>query len=69
MGGWRGDRVVGIEIKAAAAVGRAEAKHLIWLRDKLGDRFVAGVVMHSGPAVFEIDDRIVAAPIATLWNG
>lgn len=63
-----GDRVVGIEIKAAAAVGRGDAKHLIWLRDKLGDRFVTGVVMHSGPAVFEIDDRILAAPIATLWN-
>jgi uncharacterized protein len=63
-----GDHVVGIEIKAAAAVGRDEAKHLIWLRDKLGDRFVAGVVMHTGPAVFEIDDRIVAAPISTVWN-
>ena len=63
-----GDRVVAIEVKAAAAVGREEAKHLIWLRDKLGERFLAGVVVHSGPAVFEIDDRIVAAPISTLWG-
>lgn len=63
-----GDRVLGIEVKAAAAVGREEAKHLLWLRERLGDRFLAGVVVHSGPTVFEIDDRIVAAPISTLWS-
>ncbi|HET7566523.1 MAG TPA: DUF4143 domain-containing protein [Gaiellaceae bacterium] len=64
-----GDRVVAIEMKAAAAVGTREARHLRWLRDELGARFLAGVVLHTGPAVFEVDDRIVAAPISTLWNG
>lgn len=62
-----GQRVVGIEIKATAAPSRADARHLIWLRDLMGDRFVAGVVLHTGPASFRFDDRVQAAPISTLW--
>ena len=63
-----GDRVIGIEIKAAAAVGAADARHLAWLRDALGPRFVHGLVLHAGPGLFPIADRITAAPIATLWR-
>lgn len=63
-----GKRVAGIEIKVSASPTRADARHLIWLRDELGDRFVAGVVLHTGPRVFELEDRIVAAPISTLWS-
>ena len=62
-----GERLIGIEVKAGAAPGRADAKHLQWLRDRYEARFVAGVVLHTGPRVYELDDRIVAAPIATLW--
>jgi hypothetical protein len=63
-----GQRVIGIEIKATAAPTNGDAKHLRWLRDELGDRFVAGVVMHTGPRLFELSDGIVAAPISTLWG-
>lgn len=63
-----GDRVVGIEVKATAAPGRGDAAHLEWLRDRLGDRFVAGVVLHTGPSTFELSDRVVALPIAALWK-
>lgn len=63
-----GQRVIGIEIKAGAAPRAADAKHLIWLREHLGNRFVRGVVLHTGPYVFELDDRITAAPICTLWS-
>ena len=59
--------MIGFEIKAGAAPARADAKHLAWLRDTLGDRFLAGVVFHTGPDIFELGDRIRAAPIATLW--
>jgi len=60
-------RVVGIEVKAHAGPGRDAARHLVWLRDQLGDRFVAGVVLHTGSRAYELDERIVAAPICTLW--
>lgn len=61
-------RVVGIEIKAGAAPTRRDARHLLQLRDDLGDTFVRGVVFHTGPAPFELDDRIWALPVAALWG-
>ena len=44
------------------------AKHLRWLRQELGERFLAGVVLHTGPRVYELDEKIIAAPIAVLWG-
>jgi len=61
------DRVIGIEIKAASSPQERDARHLIWLRDKLGDRFIKGVLLHTGPRTFDMADDIVAAPISTLW--
>lgn len=63
-----GRRIVGIEVKATSAPARDDVKHLLWLRDRLPDRFVAGVLFHTGPSLFEIDERIVAAPISVLWG-
>jgi len=63
-----GGGIVGIEIKADAAPGRDAARHLRWLRDQLGQRFIAGVVLHTGPRAFELEDRILAAPIAAIWG-
>ena len=61
-------RVVGIEVKASAAPRIEDARHLIWLRDRLGDRFVAGVVLHTGPRVYRLGERILAVPICALWD-
>lgn len=64
-----GERVIGIEIKANAAPrANEDDKHLVWLRDQLGDRFVAGIVFHTGPRLYPLNDRIVAAPISALWG-
>lgn len=62
-----GKRLIGIEVKADAAPGRDAAKHLCWLRDRIGERFVRGAVLHTGPRMYELDERIVAVPISTLW--
>ena len=64
-----GDRVVAFEVKASASPSRSDAAHLGWLRDRLDDRFVAGAVLHTGPAVYALGDRIAAIPIASLWDG
>lgn len=61
-------RVVAIEIKSTAAPKRADAVHLEWLRDSLGERFLAGAVLHTGPRPFRLAERIFALPIATLWG-
>lgn len=60
-------RVIGIEIKATSAPTAADAHHLMWFRDQIADRFVGGVVLHTGPRAFVVADRITAAPISTLW--
>jgi predicted AAA+ superfamily ATPase len=63
-----GERLIGIEIKATAAPRPADAKHLVWLQQELGDRFVTGLVLHTGPRSFQLADGIVAAPISVLWG-
>jgi len=63
-----GGRVLAIEVKAAAAPGDADARHLRWLREELGDRMVAGVILHTGPRLYALSDGVIAAPIASLWG-
>lgn len=60
--------IVAMEIKAAAGPSAKDARHLAWLREQLGERFRAGVVLHTGPAVYPLGDRITAVPIAALWT-
>jgi hypothetical protein len=67
-----GGRVPGIEIKSGAAPSRADGRHLEWLRDQLGERFVAGVVLPAGPSRPKWSanspgiDRALAAPDGCL---
>ncbi|MCA1676924.1 MAG: DUF4143 domain-containing protein, partial [Actinobacteria bacterium] len=61
-------RIVGLEIKATAAPTRDDASHLAWLRDQLGARFVAGLVLNTGRWAFPLGERISAVPIAALWG-
>ena len=63
-----GSRVFGIEVKATSAPRRDDARHLLWLRDELGPRFLGGAVLHTGPRTFSLDNDVVAAPIASLWS-
>ncbi|MGH8931419.1 MAG: ATP-binding protein [Egibacteraceae bacterium] len=61
-------KIIGIEVKAAASVTRSDARHLMWLRDQLGERLVCGLVLHAGPHIYPLDDKIHAAPICSLWT-
>jgi predicted AAA+ superfamily ATPase len=61
-------QLIGIEIKAAATVTASDTRHLAWLRDETGDAFAAGIVLHTGPHVFPVSDRIVAAPVSAIWS-
>jgi len=63
-----GGRLVGIEIKADAAPSGDSARHLAALRDRYPDAFVAGIVLHTGPRAYRLGDRLLAAPISTLWS-
>lgn len=63
-----GQGLLGIEIKASAAPNGSDAKHLLWLREQVGERFLAGVVFHTGPRVYPLAEGIIAAPISVLWG-
>jgi hypothetical protein len=63
-----GGEVIAIEVKASAAPTGSDARHLAWLRDRLGTRFLAGAVLHTGPRPFVLGDRIFALPICSLWH-
>ncbi len=60
--------ILAIEIKATAAPSRQDARHLEWLHHELGDRFVAGAVLHTGPSLLRLAERILAIPICALWG-
>lgn len=65
----RGMKLFAFEFKAGRSPTRADARHLIWFRDKVaGDRFHGGVLFHTGPHRYELDRGVEAAPIAGLWG-
>ncbi|MYB25166.1 MAG: ATP-binding protein [Acidimicrobiia bacterium] len=64
----RRGRVVGIEVKSATSVSRDDARHLMWLRDRLGGDFHYGAVLYSGQIPYRIDGSIWALPISALWQ-
>lgn len=60
-------QIVGIEVKASAAPTGSDARHLVGLRDRLGDAFLAGILLHTGPRTFALAERVTAVPISALW--
>lgn len=60
--------VVALEIKATSAPTRTDAKHLFWLKEKLGDRLVAAALLHTGPMRFGLGDGVDAIPISEIWS-
>jgi predicted AAA+ superfamily ATPase len=60
--------VVGIEVKASASPRLRDAAGLTLLRDRLGDRFRQGVLLHLGPESLSLGERLSAVPLAGLWS-
>lgn len=61
-------RAVALEFKAAASVDITDARHLIAMKDDLGERFLAGAVLHSGSKIRQLADRVYAIPLASVWT-
>lgn len=64
----RNGDVVGIEVKASSTVGSDDFRHLRWLADRLGERFVAGYVLHLGQQTHRFGERMAALPVSALWH-
>lgn len=59
-------RVLAIEVKLTGAVGDDDVKHLLWLRDQIGEDLLDAVVLHTGPRAYRRPDGIAVIPAALL---
>jgi hypothetical protein len=58
--------VLAIEVKLALTVDDSDVRHLLWLRDRLGDDLVDAVVVTSGPHAYRRPDGVAVVPAALL---
>lgn len=63
----RDGSVVALEVKTAASASPSDFRGLRHLRDKLGERFKAGVLLYTGESTVPFEDRLAAVPLSGLW--
>lgn len=59
-------RILAVDAKLAAVIGRSDTEHLRWLRAHLGDRFAGGVILSTGTEAYRDEDGIAIIPLALL---
>lgn len=62
----RDGRVFGVEVKRTAQVSPGSVRHLAWLQDQLGDRWIGGAVITTGKNAYTRKDGIHVIPLALL---
>jgi predicted AAA+ superfamily ATPase len=60
--------IAGIEVKAAIDVDESDFHGLRTLRDRLGDQFRCGVVVHCGDHPRPFGPKLFAVPVSSLWS-
>ncbi|WP_417563873.1 hypothetical protein [Microbacterium sp.] len=60
--------VAAVEIKSGTTLKAEHFKALTVLRDKLGDRFIGGIVLSATTRGAVFGDRLMALPISSLWE-
>jgi predicted AAA+ superfamily ATPase len=60
--------VIAFEVKANERAVASDLRGLTQLRDALGPRFRAGVVLTTGRRSYTYDDRLHVMPIDRLWQ-
>lgn len=63
-----GGDVIAVEAKASTSFSGHHFNGLRMLRDRLGDRFVAGIVLNTGTKGYRFADRLYGLPISALWE-
>jgi uncharacterized protein len=64
---WDG-RIAGFEIKAGSRVQETDLSGLRLLRDRLGERFIAGFLLNLGELAYRKEERITVMPLSGLWS-
>ncbi|MDO5092628.1 MAG: DUF4143 domain-containing protein, partial [Propionibacteriaceae bacterium] len=61
-------RVIALEVKASATYRTEHFTGLRYLRDQLGDRFIAGIVLGTSDQGYQFADRLWGLPTSSLWG-
>ncbi len=61
--------ILGIEVKAGATVHARDFRGLAHMRDRLGPRLIAGVLLYAGAQTLPFGERLWALPLNALWMG
>jgi len=61
-------RVCAVEVKAGSVATESATSGLSYLRDRLGERFVAGLLLTTGSQAQRLGDRLAVAPVDVLWT-
>jgi len=62
----RGRKIVAIEVKLGQTADERDVRHLVWLRNELGDDLADAIVITSGQAAYRRPDGIAVIPAALL---
>ncbi|NLE97183.1 MAG: ATP-binding protein [Propionibacterium sp.] len=59
-------QVLGIEVKLSPSVDDSDVRHLLWLRDQLGEDVVDLVILTTGGGAYRRPDGVAVVPLALL---
>lgn len=59
-------RVAAFEVKLSASVHDGDVKHLLWLRNQIGDELICSAVIYTGRHAYRRRDGIMVIPAALL---
>lgn len=62
----RGQSVVAFEVKLGGSATDSDVKHLLWLREQIGDELADAVVVTTGREAYRRRDGIAVVPLALL---
>jgi uncharacterized protein len=54
-------------VRAGSRVQDADLSGLRLLRDRLGERFIAGFLLNLGELAYRKEERIMVMPLSGLW--
>jgi len=60
--------VIGLEVKSSTSFNANQFQGLKFLRDKLGSRFLGGVVLNTGQRGYRFADKLFGLPTSALWE-
>jgi predicted AAA+ superfamily ATPase len=60
--------ILGIQVKAGATVRASDFRGLVHMRERIGARLVAGVVLYAGEQTLPFGEGMWALPLSALWG-